>query len=99
MRRNPEYTHERSAWPHLTWDSDALSALLAAVRYKQGRLLGRMQSLGFELRTESNLTVLTSEVVESSAIEGENLNPEEVRSSIARRLGLDTAGLPTPGRA
>jgi Fic family protein len=98
MRRNPEYIHERPAWPHLSWDADALSAPLAAVRYKQGRLLGRMQSLGFELRAESNLTVLTSEVVKSSAIEGENLNPAEVRSSIARRLGLDTAGLPKPGR-
>jgi len=57
-----------------------------------------MEALGFELRAEANLSVLTSEVVNSSAIEGETLNREEVRSSIARRLGLDVAGLPEPGR-
>ncbi len=92
------YIHERTGWPELTWDSETLSGSLAAVRYKQGKHLGRMEALGFELRTEASLTVLTDEVVNSSAIEGEHLNPEEVRSSIARRLGLDVAGLPTPGR-
>jgi len=92
------YIHERPRWPEFTWDSDALAASLAAVRHKQGRLLGRMEALGFDLRAEASLTVLTSDVVKSSAIEGEMLNPDEVRSSIARRLGLDVAGLPKAGR-
>lgn len=92
------YIHERPEWPHWTWSSDALAAPLAAVRHKQGRLLGKMEALGFELRTEASLTVLTSDVVKSSAIEGERLNADEVRSSIARWLGLDVAGVPTAGR-
>lgn len=98
MRRNMRYIDERPGWPEFTWDGDALAAPLAAVRHKQGRLLGRMEVLGFELRAEASLTVLTSDVVTSSAIEGETLNPDEVRSSIARRLGLDAAGLPKAGR-
>jgi len=92
------FIHERSGWPQFSWDSDALAAPLAAVRHKQGKHLGKMEALGFDLRAEASLSVLTSEVVHSSAIEGEVLNPEEVRSSIARRLGLDVAGLPEPGR-
>lgn len=92
------YIHELSGWPKLVWDGDILAAPLASVRHRQGRLLGKMEALGFDLRTEANLTVLTSDVVTSSAIEGETLNPDEVRSSIARRLGLDTAGLPRAGR-
>ncbi len=92
------YIHERPGWPEFTWDSEALASPLAAVRHKQGRLLGRMEALGFDLRAEASLTVLTSDVVKSSAIEGETLNPDEVRSSIARRLGLDVAGLPKAGR-
>jgi Fic family protein len=87
------YIHERADWPNLAWDGDALVSTLAEVRNKQGRLLGKMEALGFELRTEASLAVLTSDVVNSSAIEGETLDPEEVRSSIARRLGLDLAGL------
>ena len=92
------FVHEKPGWPQFSWDSDALAATLAAVRHKQGKLLGKMEALGFELRAEASLTVLTSEVVKSSAIEGETLNPDEVRSSIARRLGLDVAGLPKAGR-
>ena len=92
------YIHEKPGWPDLTWDSDKLAATLAAVRHKQGRLLGKMEALGFDLRTEANLAVLTTDVVKSSAIEGETLNPEEVRSSLARRLGLDVAGLPRASR-
>lgn len=93
-----KYIHNRPGWPEFTWDSETLAAPLAAVRHKQGRLLGRMEALGFDLRAEASLTVLTSDVVKSSAIEGETLNPDEVRSSIARRLGLDVAGLPKAGR-
>ena len=81
-----------------TWDSDALAGPLADARHKQGRLLGKMEALGFELQAEAGLSVLTSEVVTSSAIEGEALDPQEVRSSIARRLGLDVAGPPKAGR-
>jgi Fic family protein len=99
MRRNSTtYVHERAGWPEFTWDGVALAPLLTAVRHKQGRLLGRMEATGFELRSEASLVTLTRDVVESSAIEGETLDPEEVRSSIARRLGLDVAGLRKPGR-
>ncbi len=92
------YIHETEGWPKLTWDAAALSAPLAHLRHKQGRLLGKMEGLGFDLRAEAGLIVLTSDVVKSSALEGETLDPDEVRSSIARRLGLDVAGLPRAGR-
>lgn len=92
------FIHELRDWPRFLWDAAALASLLAEVRHKQGRLLGRMESLGFGLRSEANLTVLTSDVVTSSAIEGEPLDPDEVRSSVARRLGLEVAGLPEASR-
>ena len=87
------WIHEHSAWPDFIWDTEALASRLADTRHRQGRLLGRMGGLGFRFRHEASLGTLTSDVVKSSAIEGESLNPEEVRSSIARRLGLDVAGL------
>lgn len=65
------YIYERQSWPKLTWDSEALSCPLADTRHKQGKLLGRMEALGFSLRREASLVVLTSDVVKSSAIEGE----------------------------
>ncbi|MEY4533844.1 MAG: hypothetical protein RLZZ246_162 [Planctomycetota bacterium] len=92
------YIHAKSGWPSFQWSADALSGALAAVRHRQGMLLGRMSALGLELRSQAALTVLTSEVVQSSAIEGEMLPSQEVRSSIARRLGLDAAGLPPATR-
>jgi len=92
MRRTT-YIHQKPGWPKFTWDGETLATPLAAVRHKQGRLLGRMEALGFHLRTEASMVALTSEVVKSSAIEGEDLDPEQVRSSIARRLGLDAAGI------
>ncbi|HEY7087233.1 MAG TPA: Fic family protein [Tepidisphaeraceae bacterium] len=98
MQGNASYVHERLGWPKLTWNGEKLASALATVRHKQGRLLGKMEGLGFDLRAEASLAVLTSDVVKSSAIEGETLNPNEVRSSIARRLGLDFAGLPKAGR-
>jgi Fic family protein len=98
MRRDPTYLYERASWPAFTWDAAAIGPALTAVRHRQGRLLGKMEALGFDLRAEAGLTVLTSDVVKSSAIEGEALDPNEVRSSLARRLGLDFAGLPRPGR-
>ena len=92
------YIHELADWPTLTWDAGKLSALLADVRHRQGRLLGRMEGLGFRLRSEAKLSTLTADVVKSSAIEGEKLNAEEVRSSIARRLGLEYGGAAVAGR-
>lgn len=87
------WIHEHQNWPNFTWDVGSLVSKLADIRHRQGRLLGRMEGLGFELKCEASLSTLTNDVVKSSAIEGENLNPEEVRSSIARRLGIDIAGL------
>lgn len=92
------YIHELADWPKLTWDAGKLSAVLADVRHRQGRLLGRMEGLGFRLRSEAKLSTLTADVVKSSAIEGEKLDAEEVRSSIARRLGLEFAGAAVAGR-
>jgi Fic family protein len=87
------WIYKHQDWPNFTWDAQRLASKLADLRHRQGRLLGRMEGLGFELKREASLNTLTSDVVKSSAIEGENLNPEEVRSSIARRLGMDIAGL------
>jgi len=92
------WIHEHQNWPDFTWDAEALSTGLADLRHRQGRLLGRMEGLGFDLKREASLRTLTNDVVKSAAIEGENLNPEEVRSSIARRLGIDVAGLIPAGR-
>jgi Fic family protein len=87
------YIHETPAWPQFRWDDQALSPLLASVRHKQGRLVGRLEVLGFDLRSEAVLQTITSDVVKSSEIEGERLNTLQVRSSIARRLGMNVAGL------
>ncbi len=92
------WIHEHQNWPTFTWNSETLASKLANIRHRQGRLLGRMESLGFELKQEASLNTLTNDVVKSSAIEGENLKTEEVRSSIARRLGIDLAGIVTASR-
>lgn len=92
------WIHERDDWPHLRWDQTTLAPKLANVRHRQGRLLGRMEALGFDLKQEASLRTLTADVVKSSAIEGEILEPEEVRTSIARRLGIDVGGLPPASR-
>ena len=92
------YIHELPEWPKFVWDSESLSGILGAVRHKQGKHLGKMHGLGFDLRSEASLGTLTDEVVTSSAIEGERLDRDEVRSSIARKLGLESGGLPAPGR-
>lgn len=86
------YIHEHPDWPSLRWDDARLLPLLAEIRHRQGRLLGRMEGLGFRLRAEASLTTLTADVTQSSAIEGERLDAAQVRSSIARRLGLDFGG-------
>jgi Fic family protein len=93
------YIWERKDWPALHWDAHALAAPLARASREQGRLLGRMEYLGFELRGEAHLRTLTEDVVKSSEVEGEKLPPDQVRSSIARRLGMDVAGLVPADRA
>lgn len=87
------YIHQNKKWPEFSWDSNALLPLLASVMHKQGRLKGYMELLGFAMRNETTLQTLTMDVLKSTEIEGELLNPDQVRSSIARRLGMDIAGL------
>ena len=92
------YIHELKGWPGFRWDHELVSARLVDVRHRQGRLIGRMESLGFPLRAEAVLQTLTEDVVKSSEIEGEILDRDQVRSSIARRLGLDIGGLTVADR-
>lgn len=87
------YIHQLDAWPRFRWQDEGLSARLAAVRHRQGRLSGRMEALGFPAKTEAVLQTLTEDVLKSSEIEGETLDRDQVRSSIARRLGLDIGAL------
>lgn len=87
------YIYQRKEWPSFTWEQEEIAPKLVEVRHHQGRLLGRMESMGFSLQTEANLHTLTLDVLKSSEIEGEMLNPDQVRSSIARWLGLDVAGV------
>lgn len=87
------YIHEIAGWPELHWRLEGLTELLAAVRHKQGRLIGRMEALGFDLRVEASLQTLTEDVVKSSAIEGEVLDRDQVRTSLARRLGVEIGAL------
>ncbi|MER8765894.1 Fic family protein [Mesorhizobium sp. M0968] len=87
------YIYELENWPQFEWRSQDLADQLATVRHRQGRLLGRMEALGFELRAEAMLQTLTEDVLKSSEIEGEILDKEQVRSSIARRLGMNIGAL------
>lgn len=87
------YIYQKEGWPHFTWDTDGIVVLLGEVRYLQGRLIGKMIELGFDQQNEASLSTLTLEIVKSNEIEGEILNPNQVRSSIARKLGLDIGGL------
>jgi Fic family protein len=88
------YIHERKDWPEFRWDEARIAVLLAEARHLQGRLLGRMEALGFQLREEATLQTLTADVVKTSEIEGEKLDARQVRSSIARRMGMDIGALP-----
>jgi Fic family protein len=85
------YIHERKKWTNFVWDSNKVTPILASVRHLQGRLLGRMESLGFDFIERATLESLILDVVDTSRIEGEFLNPEHVRSSIARKLGIENA--------
>lgn len=88
-----KYIYQLPEWPHFQWDIATISQLLAAVRHQQGRLLGRMETLGFNLQAEATLRTLTLDVLKSSEIEGEILDAGQVRSAIAKRLGMDIPGL------
>ena len=83
------YIHNLSEWPAFHWDDRRLTAPLASVRHRQGRLVGHMEALGFHLRQDAVLQTLTTDVLKTSEIEGERLDAEQVRSSLARRLGID----------
>jgi Fic family protein len=99
MRRIDRYIHQRPSWPKLHWNNETLAGVLADVRHRQGRLVGQMHVLGFGLREEAVLHTLTADVVKSSEIEGEILDVETVRSSIARHLGIDVGGLKAADRS
>jgi Fic family protein len=87
------YIHLQPDWPHFYWDQGSLAERLATVRHAQGRLIGYMEALGFGLRQEAELRTITEDVLRSSEIEGERLDADSVRSSVARRLGVDIGGL------
>ena len=87
------YLHELDEWPTFRWNAERLAEPLAAVSRRQGLLIGHMAALGFQLRAEAVLATLTEDVLKSSEIEGEVLDKEQVRSSIARRLGMDIGAL------
>jgi len=86
------FIHQKENWPEFTWSSNDFLSLLSEARNLQGRLIGKMETLGLDLRNEALLDTLTLDVIKSSEIEGEFLNPDQVRSSIARRLGMEIAG-------
>ena len=98
MQRIRTYIHQKKSWPTFTWDADVVLKPLSEVRNLQGRLLGKMSSLGFELRNEALFETLVLDVIKSSEIEGEILPPEQVRSSLASKLGIEYAGLPASDR-
>lgn len=92
------FIHQLTDWPNFTWTEDTLHPLLMKLRMQQGRLLGKMEALGFDLKTEANLEIITQDVIKSSEIEGEILDFQEVRSSVARKLGLEISGLVSSDR-
>lgn len=89
----PKYIYEFQNWTNFTWDEKAIHLIFGEVKLLQGKIIGQMNALGFSAKEEATLTALTLDVVKSSEIEGELLNYEQVRSSIARRLGFNTDGL------
>jgi Fic family protein len=93
MRRIRRHIYDQTDWPRFTWSHEGLAERLAAVRHAQGRLMGNMEVLGFQFRQEAVLRTLTEDVLKTSEIEGENLDRDQVRSSLARRLGMDAGGL------
>ena len=88
-----KYIYQSENWTDFTWKSEEINLLFGEVRNLQGKVNGQMNALGFSMKEEASLTTLTLDVIKSSEIEGEILNYDQVRSSIARRLGMDVAGL------
>lgn len=88
-----KYIYQYSNWPNFIWDENEILTLLGKVRHLQGKIFGQISALGFSLKEETMLSTLTLDVLKSSEIEGEILNYEQVRSSIARKLGLNVAGM------
>ncbi|MDA3854582.1 MAG: DUF4172 domain-containing protein [Bacteroidales bacterium] len=86
------YIYQNKSWPHFSWKSNDFLPELSEARNLQGRLIGRMESVGFDLQNEALLDTITLDVIKSTEIEGEILNPDQVRSSVAQRLGMETAG-------
>ena len=87
------YIYQKRDWPNFLWNQERLISILGKTRNLQGKIIGRMESLGFDLQSEATLEALSQEILSSTEIEGEILNPQQVRSSVARRLGMDIAGL------
>ncbi len=98
MRRIEKYIYQKPDWPNFFWKTEKLLALLTEVRNLQGRIVGQMSVLGFALKNQANLEILTQDVLNSTEIEGEILDKNQVRSSIARRLGLEVSGLVSSDR-
>ena len=92
------YIQEQPNWTEWQWSDKKLLPLVSRVRLLQGRLLGKLQTLGFDLNVEAQLDAVTLEVVKTSEIEGEALNNEQVRSSVARHLGIDNEYMPAATR-
>lgn len=92
------YFHQNSEWPTFRWDSEVILSYVSSVRDLQGRLMGRMEGMGFDLQSEAVLDTITLDVVKSSEIEAEFLDSNKVRSSVAKQLGIQINGLPEPGR-
>lgn len=92
------YIHQQTDWPNLTWDNNQIVNSLGEVRYQQGLLLGKMNQLGFDIQLEASLDTLTSNIVQSSAIENEMLDKQQVRSSLAKRLGVNLSEYKQPDR-
>jgi Fic family protein len=92
------YIYQREHWPNFTWNNDHINQSLLPIKFKEGRFLGKMESLGFDMQVKAGFEILTTEIIKTSEIEGEHLNLEEVRSSIARHLGIETSGLLPTGR-
>ncbi len=88
-----KYIYQYKSWPHFTWDEKKIQVILGKVRHLQGKVFGEMGTLGFSVKEEAVLSTLTTDVIKSSEIEGEKLNYEQVRSSIARKLGIEYAGM------
>ena len=93
MRRIEKYIYQKPGWPRFFWNTEKLLTLLTEVRNMQGRIVGQMSALGFSLKDHANLEILTQDILNSTEIEGEVLDKNQVRSSIARRLGLNVSGL------